>query len=168
MTDPSIHYTLGRLDVLVEREAGVGWLVIVNREASPRFTSALAIARCTSRKMAQELAHLVIGIETTRGGMEERAGMAIWPDGRTGNRDASGDCRSCERTDAPSAGSGAGSEPRGAGSGPALENGTTWVCQACEESLDARRDTDQITERAWADLVTRFRFDHRHCNRSAT
>lgn len=156
MTDPSIHYTLGRLDVLVEREAGVGWLVIVNREASPRFTSALAIARCTSRKMAQELAHLVIGIETTRGGMEERAGMAIWPDGRTGEPSAG------------IAGSGAGSEPRSAGSGPALENGTTWVCQACEESLDARRDTDQITERAWADLVTRFRFDHRHCNRSAT
>lgn len=90
MIDPSVHYILGRLDVLVEpcgRPGGDGndWLVIVNREASARFASASAIAYCSSRVMAQELAHLLIGIEVTRGGPEERKGTAIWPDGRTGS-----------------------------------------------------------------------------------
>ncbi len=92
MTDPSTHYTLGRLDVLVERApTGDDWLVIVTREASPRFKSATAVAHCSSREMAQELAHLIIGVEVTRDG------HAIWPDGRTGNLEVSGACRSCEQ-----------------------------------------------------------------------
>ncbi len=83
MTDPSVHYTLGRLDVLVERRTSDGdWLVIVTRKASPRFVSATAVAHCSCRVMAQELAHLIIGIEVTRGDIHEKAGHAIWPDGR--------------------------------------------------------------------------------------
>lgn len=44
----------------------------------------------------------------------------------------------------------------------------TWVCWACEESLDATRDTDLITDRQWDDLVIQFKADHKNCASSKT